>query len=108
MSEREILEELKKISRILTLAYSDVIERELSKIATTNERKKIWVLIDGVRTSKDIAKEVGVTVRSVNRFLAIAAKARLVENPRGKPPRRLIEYVPPSWIELLELPEEGE
>jgi len=108
MSEREILEELKKISRILTLIYGDAIEKELSKIATTNERKKIWVLIDGVRTSKDIAKEASVTIRSVNRFLAIAAKAGLIENPRGKPPKRLIDYVPPLWIELFELPEEEE
>ncbi|RLF93526.1 hypothetical protein DRN52_06375, partial [Thermococci archaeon] len=82
------------------------IEKELSEIASTIERKKIWVLIDGIKTSKEIAKEAGVSVRSVNRFLAIAAKAGLVENPWGKPPKRIIDYVPPNWIELVKITEE--
>lgn len=103
-----VLEELKKISKILTLAHAESIEKELSKVATSDERKKIWVLIDGIRMSKDIAKKIGVTVRSVNRFLAIASRTGLVENPWGKPPKRIVDYVPPSWAELLKLPEEEE
>jgi len=103
-----VLEELKRISKILTLAHGEALESELSKIMTSDERKKIWVLIDGVKLSKDIAKDVGVTVRSVNRFLAIAEKAGLVENPWGKPSKRKIDYVPAKWIELIKLPEEEE
>jgi len=101
-----VLEELKKISKILILAHGESIEREISKVATSDERKKIWVLIDGTKMSKDIAKEVGVAVRSVNRFLAIATKAGLVDNPWGKPPKRVIDYVPPSWVQLIKFPEE--
>jgi len=103
-----VLDELKKISKILTLAHGDSIEKELSKVVTSDERKKIWVLIDDTRTTKDIAKEVGVSVRSVNRFLAIASRAGWVDNPWGKPPRRIVDYVPPSWIELTKIPEEVE
>jgi len=109
MTDRDpVLEELKRISKILTLAHGESLEKELSKIATTDERKKIWVLIDGVKLSKDIAKDVGVTVRSVNGFLSICEKAGLIENPWGKPPKREIDYVPAKWIELIKLPEEEE
>jgi|GEM_PF-842683 len=103
-----VLEELKRISKILTLAHGESLEKELSKIATSDERKKIWVLIDCVKLPKDIAKEVGVSVRSVNRFLSIGEKVGLIENPWGKPPRRLIDYVPATWVELIKLPEEEE
>lgn len=103
-----VLEELKRISKILTLAHGKAIEKELSEVATSTERKRMWVLIDGNRMSKDIAQEVGVAIRSVDRFLKIASAAGLAENPRGKPPRRVIEYVPPSWIELLKIEKENE
>jgi len=106
-NEDPSLLELKKILKVLTIAHSESLERELSKIATSDERKRIWVLIDGVRTTEDIAATVGVTVRSVNRFLKLVATAGLVDNPWGKPAKRLLDYVPPSWIELVKLPEEG-
>ena len=101
------LEELKKITKILTLVYGETVEKELSKVITSDERKKIWVLMDGVRTVKEIAQLVEVTVRSVNRFILIASKTGLVEAPWGKPPRRMIDYVPPSWANLIKLQEEA-
>jgi len=103
-----ILEELRKISKLLTLIHGDTIERELGKIANTEKRKVMWVLIDGHRMSRDIARIVKVTERAVNKFLREMAMAGFVENPRRKPPKRIIDYVPPSWIELAEKFEEGE
>lgn len=98
----------KKISKILTLAHSDTIEGALSKIATSDERKQIWVLIDGNLMSKDISARVGVTEDAVNKFLKILQKAELIDNPPRKPPKRLIDYIPPSWIDLLAAEEEME
>ena len=98
------LDELKKIKKILLLAHADSIEKELEKVATSEERKKIWVLMDGNRMSKDIARDIGIVERSVNKFLKIAAVAGLARNPRGKPPYRVIDYVPPSWIDFIESP----
>ena len=93
MSEQ--LKELEKISRILMLAYAKEIEIELSKFASTDERKKIWVLIDGQNMPKDMAKLAGnVKVRAIERFLKQLAKAKLIENPSRKPPSKLIDYVP--------------
>jgi hypothetical protein len=104
MSSEATLRELRKISRILILTNAVAVEKELSKIATTNERKKMWVLMDGKRMPKDLAKETGVTAMAVSNFLAAGVAAELIEYNRGEPPRRMLDYVPPSWIELVKLP----
>jgi len=104
MSAETTLRELRKISRILILANSVAVERELSKIANTNERKKMWVLMDGTRMPKDLAKEAGLTPMAVSNFLAAGVAAEMIEYERGKPPRRILDYIPPSWIELVKLP----
>ena len=104
------LRELRKISKILMLANAPTIEKELSKIATSDVRKKMWVLIDGKRMAKDIANEVGVTQMAVSYFLTAAVAAELIEYAPREPPRKILDYVPPSWIELVKLPtveEEG-
>jgi len=99
------LEELKKISKILTLVNAKALEIELSKYATTDERKKAWILIDGNTLPEEIGEKAGMKLRTIQEFLKILADATLIENFRGNPPRRLIEYVPPPWLELLK-PEE--
>jgi len=99
------LEELQKITKILTHAYSELLEIEISKYASTDRRKMIWVLIDGINMPNDITNKVRtakVGLRTVYDFLEVLEKAKLIENPEGKPPRRLIELVPASWIDLLE------
>lgn len=52
MTDDETLKELKKISKILTMAHGEQLEKELAKIATTDDRKRIWVLINGELTQK--------------------------------------------------------
>ena len=101
----EELTELKKISKILAMVNAETIENELAKYATTDERKKIWVLIDGKRMSKDIATSSGVTRRAVDLFLKSLEIAELVESAWGKPPKRILDFVPAPWLDLIE-PEE--
>lgn len=99
----EELKELRKITKILTLAHAKALEKEISKYATTDERKKIWVLINGINMSKDMVRLIGkIKVRAVDTFLKELEKAGFIENPKRKPPRKLIDYVPPAWVELLE------
>lgn len=98
------LRELRKISKILILANASVVEEELLKIATSDVRKKMWVLIEGKRLAKDIAKEIGVTKMAVSHFLSAAVAAGLIEYAPRQPPRKILDYVPPSWIELVKLP----
>lgn len=102
--EDPTLKELKVISKVLILANADAIEKELSKIATTDERKKMWVLIDGKTMPKDIADHAGVTAMSVSYFISAGVAAELIKYIKGKPPRRVLDYVPPGWISLITLP----
>lgn len=98
--EEEILKELKKISKIMTLSNGDKLENEIEKYATSNDRKKIWVLLDGKRQSDDIAKITGKTRRAVDIFLKTLEDANLVERPYNKPPTRIMDYIPAKWIEM--------
>ena len=52
------LKELQKITRILTLANTKALTEALSEYASTEERKIIWVLIDGVNMPKDMVKKM--------------------------------------------------
>jgi hypothetical protein len=100
------LVELRKISKILTLANATVLERELEKYATTPERKKVWVLINGERLPDDLITGSGMKRRAVYSFLKILSDADLVETPYGKPPKKKLEFVPAAWLDLLEEKEE--
>jgi hypothetical protein len=102
---RDMGREFRGMSRIMLLANARIIEAELGKIATTTERKKMWVLMDGTRRPKDIAALVRVTPMAVSYFLTAAVCAKLVEYHPGEAPQRAVDYIPPSWIDLAKLPE---
>ena len=102
-NEEEILKELRKMSKILILSNGTNLEKELSKYATNNDRKRIWVLIDGNRQADDIVKTTGLTKTPVYNFLKILEDAQLVERQHGKPPKRLLDYVPSGWVELIQV-----
>jgi len=99
-----MLRELRRISKILILTNASTIEKELSKIASSDDRKCMWICIDGKRMPKNIANEVGVTQIAVSYFLNAGVAAGLIEYVKGEPPRRILDYVPPVWIDLVELP----
>lgn len=97
----QVVKELRKLSKILLFSNGKAIEEELSRLIATNERRKMWSLVDGSKMPKDIAKIVNVTPMSVSRFLSLTVSAGLIEYDRGKPPVRLLDYVPAEWVELL-------
>src|SRR5437867_2303710 len=97
-----VLKQLQLITRILTIAHADRVANELAKIATTDDRKRMWILIDGKQMAKDIAKKLNVSDRAVNYFLREVTLAGFVENPPRKPPAKLIDFTPPSWLPLAE------
>ena len=98
----EVLRELKKITKVLILSNARIIEAELEKIVSTDDRKKMWILIDGNHMPQDIAKQVGVTAQAVSKFLLIAKAAEFIEYSRNNPPRKILDFMPPSWLELME------
>ena len=50
---------------------------------------------------KDIAQNVGVSQMAVSKFLDCASAADLVVYTQREPPRRTLDYVPPSWVDLV-------
>lgn len=101
MTDEQILAELRKIAKIILLANAKVIESELAKTVRTGERKRMWVLTDGHRMPKQIAQDAGVSTMAVSYFLATGSAAGLIEYVKGNPPRRLLDYVPSDWAELV-------
>lgn len=100
--EEDILKELRKISRVITISNGPALETELAKYANTNERKIILALIDGKQKAEDIAKQIGKTKRAVDQFLELLEKAELIEERKyGVPPVRILDYVPSEWIQLI-------
>jgi hypothetical protein len=108
MSQEDVFRELRKISKVLTLSNAPAIEKELNKIASTKERKRMWIYLDGKRMQKDIADKAKVTPQAVGQFLNAGVPLELIEYEKGKPPRRLLDYVPPEWLTLTEIPSEAE
>jgi hypothetical protein len=105
------LRELRTISKILLLSNSQAVKKEIEKICTSDGRKKMWVLINGSRMPAAIATDAKVTPAAVSYFLTAGVETGLIEYNRGEPPRRLLEYVPPEWIESIqgkELAQEGQ
>lgn len=95
-----VLRQLRTITRVLTLAHAGAIERELSKVASTDVRKRAWVLIDGTRNASEIARLLSQSPRTIQAFIATASSAGFVDAQAGKPVTRLIDYVPPAWLDL--------
>jgi len=102
------LEELKKITRILTTVNAEALEKAIAKYASTDERKRIWVLIDGTKFPKDMAAIIGnIKKRAIELFLDELERGQLITNPKRKPAEKLVDYVPPKWVELLERNKKG-
>lgn len=97
--------ELKKISKILLLTNAKILEAELSKYATSEERKKIWILINGNRTVNDLIQAGGMKQRAVYDYLKILEIAELIDFPHGKAPKKILDFVPASWLNLVKVEE---
>jgi hypothetical protein len=108
MSQEDVLRELRKISKVLTLTNSITIEKELAKLASSKERRQMWVFTDGLRDRIQIAGAVKVTPQAVGQFLKAGVALDLIEYEAGKPPRRRLDYVPAEWLSLVEIPSEEE
>lgn len=95
-----MLEELRNIRKLLEILVRGEIYKSLEEIATTNERKKIWHLIDGSRSTEDIANTLNITQRAVQIFLQKLNQENLIEFEKRGYPIRKYDYVPNQWRDL--------
>jgi len=105
--DEKILENLEEIKLLTRLMAQTQLDEILLNIATTEDRKKIWALLNGVRDSQEIADSINISKRSVDRFLKLAESVGLANNPWGRPASRKIDYVPTTWLQkVLDIEEE--
>ena len=80
----------------------NLIKEELEKIASTPERKKMWILCNGAISTSEIAKKVGVSTRAVQYFIRDAQRLELIRVDKRGFPRRIIDWIPSEWQKLVE------
>ncbi|MFQ5884601.1 MAG: hypothetical protein ACE5IO_05815 [Thermoplasmata archaeon] len=96
-TDKPLLEELQKIRQLLEFRAKDALTKELSTVATTPERRKMWALFDGATGNKKIAGQVGVTARAVRLFVSELQEKDLVSFEKRGCPKRKFDLVPSEW-----------
>lgn len=84
MSEEEILLELKKISSYLAILSLDSTTKLIhglkkADVLTTKQRVDMFLLIDGERTTQEIAKKAKIGERGAQLFIKELAEKQLVQ-----------------------------
>ena len=95
----QIEKEISIIKGILLLSNFELIEKNLEIIFTTNDRKLMWILLDGKKTQDEIAKEVGKTQAAVSYFISLGKELGLINDNEGQA-KRAIEVIPKEWLVL--------
>ena len=74
MNDDKVLNELKKLCNYMAILSIDPTKKLLEvliekKILTTEQRIKMFLLIDGERTTLEIAEKIGIGVRGAQYFV---------------------------------------
>jgi len=93
----KVLQELSKIRQLVEILARDSLKSMLKEVATTTERKKIWVLCNGALSTEEIAKKVNVSRRAVQIFVKELRLKGLIEIEKRGYPKRKFDYVPSDW-----------
>jgi len=95
---------LENIYRLIELQNRSQIETIVRKLATTKERRKMWILCDGLRKTEEIARLSGNALRTVQQFVQEGERAGLLDTNQRGYPRRRFDVIPSDWsIEVGEL-----
>ncbi len=89
--------ELGDIKRLLLILARDAIRKDLEPIITTDERKRIWALCDGMNTTSEIAEQARITPRLVQMVVKELQEEDLVSIEKRGIPKRTFDYVPKTW-----------
>jgi len=95
--QEKIHEELVKMRQLLERLARRELREDLESVTTSNERKKIWSLCDGINSTLDISSKVGISQRAVQIFInELQAKDLITMEKRGYPKRKY-DYIPSDW-----------
>jgi hypothetical protein len=97
---KETKNEISLMRIYLEFQITDFVKNRLKKIASTPERKKIWILLDGTISTNEIAKIAGISPRAVQYFIKELRESNLaMDKERGYSQRR-INVIPSEWEEI--------
>lgn len=100
MAERyqeSVLEELIGIRRVLEFLAEDKLRTYLDGIISTDQRQKMWSLLDGNYSTTEIANKSGITPRAVQLFIKELQQLDLILMVKRGYPKRKLDYVPLEW-----------
>lgn len=97
---RSIDESLSAIRKILEIQAKQSIVNELEGFASTEERRKMWLLCNGELSNDEIAKKVGSTLRAVQYFVKDGRAVGLITMAKRGFPKRAMELLPKNWKEF--------
>jgi hypothetical protein len=98
---REINENVKILRKLTEIQLRGPIKDELSKLVSSNERKKMWIFSDGTASTVEIAKRVGVSPRAIQYYVQDGLKAGFLRVDKRGYPSRTIDWIPPEWERTL-------
>ena len=93
----ELHGEMVKVRHLLEIMVRDQLKKSLEQSVTTEERRKIYALMDGISGTDAIAQKAGVSQRSVQLLVKELLDAGLVSLEKRGYPRRTFDYIPSEW-----------
>ncbi len=99
---QEMATRLDGIYRLIELQTRPQLEAAIQKLATTKERRKIWILSDGQRKTDEISRLGGSALRTVQVFVQEADRSNLMDTSRRGYPRRRFDVIPLNWVTEIE------
>src|SRR2546427_8423566 len=90
-------DDIESIRRLMEIQARDALRKELELVATTEERKRVYVLIDGLSSTEEISRKSGLSVRSVQDIVKKFSDMDLITSAKRGFPRRRFEWVPSTW-----------
>jgi len=93
----ELHAEMVKVRHLLEIMVRDQLKKSLEQSVTTEERRRIYVLMDGISGTDEIAQRAGVSQRSVQLLVKDLLDAGLVSLEKRGYPRHTFDYIPPEW-----------
>jgi len=99
---KEILSNLVSLKELLELLAIPLIKEKVEKLASTSQRRKMWILSNGENSTRGIAQKVKVSNRSIRYFVNEGRKAGIIITVKRGYPKRKIDYIPEDWKEFQE------
>jgi|SRR5437870_5478281 len=100
---REVKTTLETIRQILEIQSRPALLAEINALASTTERRKMWILSDGDLKTPELAPKAGLKLRAAQYFVEEGTRAGLLALENRNCPKRTIDLVPEDWKEIKEL-----